>query len=201
MAAHNITKQPAGSSMERSETIREQVSALVDGDIEPDGLRASMSQLREGEGRHAWDLYHQIGDAIRSAEPAPAMRRDFAARFAERFATEPLLLQPRRSLLSRLQHWPTTMAAVAAALFGFVVAPSLMRDSLPSGQPFASTAQVTAAVKATPTTAGATAGSTAAAASADDKLDYIALHHSAHPSLYGATPAIRPAVLDTASRP
>ncbi len=184
--------------MERSETIREQVSALVDGDIEPDGLRASMSQLREGEGRRAWDLYHQIGDAIRSVEPAPAMRRDFAARFAERFAAEPLLLPPRRSLFARLQHWPTTIAAVAAALFGFVVAPSLMRDSLPVGQPLASSALPgpTVAVSA----AVATSSHRGAVPIADDKPDYIALHHSAHPSLYGAMPALRPAALDTAAR-
>ena len=118
--------------MERSESAKastkEQVSGLVDGEADPDDLRDLMAQLREGEGRQAWDRYHQIGDAIRSTEPGPAMRADFGARFAERFAAEPILLPPRRKLLARLGGWPTTMAALAAAGFGFFIAPCLGDD-------------------------------------------------------------------------
>ena len=161
-------------------TTKEKVSGLVDGDIDPDGLRALIAQLREGEGRQAWDLYHQIGDAIRSAEPAPAMSADFEQRFAARFAAEPILLPPRRTLLQRLGSWPTTMAAVAAAGFGFFIAPSLMRDAGPS----------------LPVSTTAATSVPAPAADGDGTLDYIQLHHSAHASLYGATVAIRPAVLE-----
>lgn len=159
---------------------KEKVSGLVDGDADPDGLRALMAQLREGEGRLAWEVYHQIGDAIRSAEPGPQMSADFAQRFAARFATEPILLPPRRKLLARLGSWPTSLAAIAAAGFGFFIAPQLMRDAGPS----------------LPVSTTAATSVSAPAADGDGTLDYIQLHHRAHASLYGATVAIRPAVLD-----
>ena len=185
--------------MERREStqtsMKEKVSGLVDGEADPDGLRALMAQLREGEGRQVWDLYHQIGDVIRSGEPGPAMRADFGARFAERFAAEPILLPPRRSLMKRLGGWPTTIAAVAAAGFGFVIAPSLVRDAGPS-LPAPTPAVMTAAA---PVPAAPIAVDAQALADGDDTLDYIALHHRAHASLYGAAPAIRPAALDTGS--
>lgn len=172
---------------------KEKISGLVDGDADPEGLRALIAQLREGEGRQAWDVYHQIGDAIRSTEPGPQMSAGFEQRFAARFAAEPILLPPRRTLLARLGSWPTTMAAVAAAGFGFFIAPQLMRDAGPS-LPVSTTAATSVSIPAAsvPTTA------TTAAADADGSLDYILLHHRAHASLYGATPAIRPAVLEAA---
>ncbi len=177
---------------------KEKVSGLVDGDADPDGLRTWMAQLREGEGRQAWDLYHQIGDAIRSAEPGPLMSADFdrrfTARFAARFAAEPVLLLPRRNLLARLGSWPTTMAAVAAAGFGFFIAPSLMPDAGPVA-PASGVAVMTAAAPAAPLEVAAQTTT-----DADDTLDYIALHHHAHASLYGATPTLRPVVTDAAPR-
>ncbi len=216
--------------MERSEdssrqaakaSTKEKVSGLIDGDADPDGLRALMAQLREAEGRQAWDLYHQIGDAIRSADPGPAMSADFDQRFAARFAAEPILLPPRRNVLARLGAWPTTLAAVAAAGFGFFIAPSLMRDAGPS-LPVSTTAatRVPAPAAAVPPTASMGQGpamaqvaalsdgeaysqasgqvTTPASADGDGTLDYITLHHRAHASLYGATPAIRPVVLEAA---
>ncbi len=199
---------------------KEKVSGLVDGDADPDGLRALMAQLREGEGRQAWDLYHQIGDAIRGAEPAPQMSADFDQRFAARFAAEPILLPPRRKLLARLGSWPTSLAAVAAAGFGFFIAPQLMRDagpslpvsttaatsvSAPANLPSAaSVAQVASAASVASPPGGdaysPASGQTAtqAATDGDGTLDYITLHHRAHASLYAATPAIRPAVLEAA---
>ncbi len=175
---------------------KEKVSGLVDGDADPDGLRAWMAQLREGEGRQAWDLYHQIGDAIRNAEPGPEMSADFdrrfTARFAARFMAEPVLLPPRRNLLARLGSWPTTMAAVAAAGFGFFIAPSLMPDAGPVA-PAPGLAVMSAAAPSAPLAVAAQATS-----DADETLDYIALHHRAHASLYSATPALRPVASDAA---
>lgn len=193
--------------MERSDTTRQHISDLVDGEAEPESLAALLPQLRDGDGRQAWDIYHLIGDAVRSVGPAPVMREDFAARFAARFAAEPLLLAPRRRLLSRLAGWPTTLAAVAAAGVGFVIAPGLMRDVGPGLPVAAPVASVTAApgdsdavlAVATPGTGHGVKRAPVAAASAghDDNLDYISLHHSVHSSLYGGMPALQPAVLET----
>ncbi len=170
---------------------------MLDGEADPDGLRTGMAQLAQSEGRQAWDLYHQIGDALRSAEPGSAMSADFGARFAERFATEPIHLPPRRSLMARVGGWPTTLAAVAAAGFGFFVAPSLMRDAGNSLPP----SPIAGMQAAAPATAlPMTAAIQASAGDEDETLDYIALHQRAHASLYGAAPAMRPAVLEAASQ-
>ncbi len=182
-------KKPAHASM------KEKISELVDGEAEPGELRALIAQLKEGEGRHAWDLYHRVGDAIRSAEPGPTLRADFSERFSERFAAEPVLLPPRRSLIARLGAWPATMAAVAAAGFGFFIAPTLMRDA--GNLPPSGNVAMTAAAPADP--ASSVSEKSQAAADGDDTLAYITLHHRAHPSLYGTSPAIRPAVLDAQS--
>ena len=193
------SKAPAAASRV---TQAAQVSALVDGDMDPAALRACIAQLARGEGRQEWDLYHQIGDVMRSAHPGPAISADFGARFAERFASEPVLLPPRRNLLARLGAWPTTVAALAAAGVGFFIAPSMMRDVVPS-QPVASLAaakQLQTSVSAkTATAESGTPLAQQARIDGDDTLDYIALHHRAHPSLYGAAPAVGPAVFETAS--
>ncbi len=197
--------------MDSSETTRQQVSDLVDGEADPESLPALLARLRDGDGRQAWALYHQIGDALRSVDPAPAISPDFEARFAARLAAEPVVLAPRRRLRARLACWPTTLAALAAAGFGFFVAPTLMRDAgpaLPIGAPVGApiaTAPALAPASA-PASSAAPALSAAAAAPApelqsaaagsDDTLAYITLHHSAHSSLYGGLPALRPAVLD-----
>ncbi len=175
-------------------TAKEKISALVDGEADPDGLREWVAQLAQSEGRQVWDVYHQIGDTLRSAEPGPAMSEDFGARFAERFASEPILLPPRRSLMARLGGWPTTMAAVAAAGFGFFIAPSLMRDAGPVAP-----ASVATGMQAAAPALSMTAAVQASAADEDETLDYIALHQRAHASLYGAAPALHPAVLEATS--
>ncbi len=184
--------------MERSDNIRQQVSDLVDGENDPDQLASLLRQLAQhqgqasGEGRAAWDLYHQIGDALRSADASPALSPDFSKRFAQRFASEPVLLPARRSLLSRLGSWPTALAAVAAAGFGFVVAPAMLRDSLPTLSHEVPMAQGAKDVQQLQ-------GMQPAVAPAGAVKDYIALHHSAHPSLYGSMPTVQSARFDPAS--
>ena len=186
-------KKPAHAST------NEKISELVDGEAEPGELRALIAQLKEGDGRHAWDLYHQIGDAIRSAEPGLTLRGDFSARFSERFserfAAEPVLLPPRRRLMARLGAWSTTMAAIAAAGFGFFIAPTLMRD----GGSLSASGNVALGAAAPASLAVSATAAPQAAADSDDTLAYITLHHRAHASLYGASPVIRPAMLETKS--
>ncbi len=192
---HDAANKPAQAST------REKISELVDGEAEPGDLRVLIAQLKDGDGRHTWDLYHQIGDLLRSTEPGPTCSADFSARFAERFAAEPVLLPPRRSLIARLGAWPTTMAAVAAAGFGFFIAPALMPEA-GSGSRTGTVALTTAS--AVPAAAPAPAASlqTIAIRDDDDRHDpmaYIALHHRAHASLYDSAVAIRPAVLEAKS--
>ena len=76
--------------------LREQVSALMDGEAPPDALGEPWAQLsREPEARGAWLRYHQLGDWLRSAELHAAFdEADFLRRFGERLRDEPVQFAP-----------------------------------------------------------------------------------------------------------
>ncbi len=182
--------------MNSSQIKREQVSALIDGEL--DGARASriLGQMADPELRAAWDRYHQIGDALRSEEMAAPLSTDFNARFADRLAAEPSPLAPKRSLLTRLGIWPTALAAAAAAGVGFFIAPGMVSDRAQHDGGVVLVADNTGAPQAN--ALAAASGLTAVAHA--DVADYIRLHQSANPALYGATPLARPIVFDDSGK-
>lgn len=171
--------------MNREQPSRRQVSELVDGELEPQDLRALLAELNAPAPnalRDDWDLYHRIGDCLRSEQMASEMSEGFSRRFAERLANEPTVLAPRRETLSgRFRGWGVALTAVAAAVTGLVVSPSLLHtpagssSTMASGRP-AGTAPAASAVLAD-------ARSTMASSR---EPDYILLHQSANPSLYAA---------------
>ncbi len=182
--------------MDSGDKAREQVSALADGELEPARVRQLLARLHEDrELRAVWDRYHEIGDAIRSEAMAAPMRTDFAVRMAARLDAEPTLLAPRRSLLARVGAWPTALAAVAAASFGFVIAPDLFGDP---DAPAGGMVQVVAREPAAQGTVLAEASGIRAVAQAG-VADYIRLHQSANPALYATAPLARPVLLDGSS--
>jgi sigma-E factor negative regulatory protein RseA len=70
---------------------REQISALMDGELDPARTRAWCTQPRNEESCECWATYHLIGDTLRGdclTQP------DFSKRFAERLAAEPTVLAP-----------------------------------------------------------------------------------------------------------
>lgn len=82
--------------------MRAEISALMDDDLEGDGVEKALDSLDRDAGlRRAWGDYHMIGDSLRrtDADLAP----DFTARVMERLAAEPTVLAPaparRRSVL------------------------------------------------------------------------------------------------------
>jgi hypothetical protein len=81
---------------------RETISALADSDIAEGGLPAALAALHTEEGRASWDLYHHIGDALRSSELADNVGCDFAARMAARMATEAPLTGARSQVPAAL---------------------------------------------------------------------------------------------------
>ncbi|WP_018912355.1 sigma-E factor negative regulatory protein [Thiomonas sp. FB-6] len=76
--------------------LREQVSALMDGEAPPDALGEPWAELsREPEARAAWLRYHQLGDWLRSAELHAAFdEAAFLRRFGERLRDEPVQFAP-----------------------------------------------------------------------------------------------------------
>lgn len=74
--------------MDTHKKIREHVSVLSDGELPAPDIELALAALHSADGEQAWITYHRIGDALR-AQAAPELSDGFAARLAERLATEP----------------------------------------------------------------------------------------------------------------
>jgi len=96
--------------------MKNQVSALMDGELDEEESRIVFGQLKQHESlRDEWEIYHLIGDSLRQA---PVWQDDFSARFAERLAVEPTVLAPR-SIKSQPRHpvsWPLAASVAAVSL-------------------------------------------------------------------------------------
>ncbi len=182
--------------MEREKKIREQISALADGELEAERAKDWLDRANDPSFRAAWDRYHQIGDAIRSDDTAQPMSLDFAARMSARLDAEPPLLAPKRHPMAYLRAWPAALAIVAAGVVGFYIAPGLFGTHEPPGSN--AMVQVIDAGRRTVGTVLPEAGGLVAIAKTG-AVDYIRLHQSANPSLYNTAPLSRPLVLDDGS--
>ena len=119
--------------MNTKENTQEQISALADDEL-PDGhIELVMAALRHQESRDDWDIYHQIGDVLRSDDMAFALSADFSARLASRLDEEPAIVAPihatvvakkaRAGLMKRFAIPGMAVAAVAGVVF--VIAPMI----------------------------------------------------------------------------
>lgn len=101
--------------------MREQISELVDGELQESNAATVLAALREpGNARDAWQTYHLIGDAMRDT---PVLSAGFSARVAQRLAAEPVVLAPPATAAPRAaaatRAWGLRVAASVAAA-GFV---------------------------------------------------------------------------------
>jgi negative regulator of sigma E activity len=92
----------------------EEISLLIDGELEPARADAVVTGLCRAEGLATWVCYHVIGDAVRGV----ASRGLDSNRFVELFAAEPTVLAPPRR--SPAPH------AIALALAATVAAVSVV---------------------------------------------------------------------------
>ncbi|MDY0107596.1 MAG: sigma-E factor negative regulatory protein [Giesbergeria sp.] len=70
---------------------REQLSALADGQLDGEEWAQALQFAEQDEGRETWQMYHLVGDALRSADLARASQgSDFLARLHQKMAQEPL---------------------------------------------------------------------------------------------------------------
>jgi negative regulator of sigma E activity len=92
----------------------EEISLLIDGELEPVRADAVVTSLCRTEGLATWVCYHVIGDAVRGV----ASRGLDSRRFIELFAAEPTVLAPPRR--SPAPH------AIALALAATVAAVSVV---------------------------------------------------------------------------
>lgn len=87
----------AGKSMTNDVNDREMLSALADGQLQGDAFEAALA-YSAGEGHATLQLYHLVGDVLRSSELARPANSAFMSRLRDQLAQEPL-----RSLPAQLQ--------------------------------------------------------------------------------------------------
>ena len=74
--------------------MNEKISALMDGELDEHAAAAALDAMRgEGKALDAWRTYHLISDAMRDTR---LLSPGFAARVAQRLASEPTVLAPRK---------------------------------------------------------------------------------------------------------
>jgi sigma-E factor negative regulatory protein RseA len=120
--------------MNTTEMTQEQISAFADGESADSQVDVVLASLQHAEGRTHWDLYHQIGDVLRSDDMDIALSSDFAARMTARLDAEPTIVAPAVALSNAAsghrsaRRWSvrSMVAAVAVATGAFVITPQLM---------------------------------------------------------------------------
>ncbi|MDN5751939.1 MAG: sigma-E factor negative regulatory protein [Nitrosospira sp.] len=88
--------------------MKEEISALMDGELNPDAAADVIAQLYKTDGlRDEWMVYHLISDAL--GQPG-VMPTAITRRVSARLATEPTALAPRPPI----RHKPGVFAAAAS---------------------------------------------------------------------------------------
>lgn len=203
---------------------REQISALADNELAESRIDSALAALRQPNQQAVWDIYHQIGDVLRSEDMAIAMRPDFAARMAARLEAEPVILAPsladrsvasqqteidkRRGANSRFRRFavPGVVAAAAASVV-LITAPQLMVAM--KGNAIQDNAQVMVASTKQPVSQASIISASVphsavavSAASGDGMVlrdphidEYLRAHQRFSPSLYSSAQLARSATL------
>jgi sigma-E factor negative regulatory protein RseA len=173
--------------MEKNQKNQQQISELMDGELDPEHLPSVMSSAYQASGRECWDIYHHIGDVLRSEEMAYVPTKNFNQRLAIQLANEPSFIAPtkRRGILM-LSKWPATAAAAAAVLTGFVIAPTLVHWP-------AETHDSASLLIPKPADEVAVTDRQSSNADSRELQHYILWHQSSTPSLYGLRAIAHPA--------
>lgn len=122
-------------------TMKEELSAFIDGELQGEGLQAHLGRLQTDPGlRKAWDTYHLIGDALRGQ-----ISPELAARVIARLREEPTVLAPRpekRNPIGRVGWYAMSAAAsvAAVALVVWTASPGWRAEPQLAGGPAATTA-------------------------------------------------------------
>jgi sigma-E factor negative regulatory protein RseA len=109
------------------ETVREKLSALVDGELGSGDVRVHLARLKTDRELHAaWGTYHLIGDALRGY-----LGPEVVERVSARLREEPTVLAPRAMPVTRVAWYAMSAAAGVAAVALVVWTASPMWSSGP----------------------------------------------------------------------
>ena len=129
--------------MKTDDTQFDNISAMVDGELSNAQWASTLLRLGEAnnhDGKNTWEIYHQIGDVLRSDDLAVTLSPDFSARFSVLLNAEPVVLAPKTVLTEEIivtpnveamkQPWFTRYVAMtsmaAAAAVAFFMAPQII---------------------------------------------------------------------------
>ncbi|MFZ2650430.1 MAG: sigma-E factor negative regulatory protein [Burkholderiaceae bacterium] len=106
----------------------EELSALADGQLDPNGVARACANWHSRRSIHAtWHTYHLIGDVLRAPDLAGLPRNDYVSlqKLRERLAAEPMVRAPGATLgrvadRFMLKPWPWAAASAVAAGFAAV---------------------------------------------------------------------------------
>lgn len=102
--------------MNTNDMTQEQISAFIDNELTDGHVELVLAALRHADRRATWDVYHQIGDVMRSDQMAHAFSPDFAARMRERLDAEPAIVAPRvKQMIKPIRSERPMLAAGGAA--------------------------------------------------------------------------------------
>jgi sigma-E factor negative regulatory protein RseA len=202
-----------GEFMDKSKMKHEQISALADGELVDNHINVALAATRQPDGQEAWDVYHQIGDILRSDEMAVSLSPTFAARMAARLDAEPTIIAPAATLPPMVAETTRNdavvsargirrfampgMIAAAVVAVAFTSAPQLMVAF--QGTSSADKTSVQVAAAGSPSSqASASAAAQAAVVLRDPRIDeYMLAHQRFSPSLYSTAQFVRSATFAT----
>jgi len=108
------------------------ISAWMDGDRDTE----MPQELLSAQGRDTWDLYHLIGDTLRTPELAMAVSPSLSQRIAQELASEPAIVaapKPQPVASKKLRFWgkavwPSVAMAAAVASVIWVAKPFMLPE-------------------------------------------------------------------------
>ena len=86
--------------MKTNEMTQEEISAFADSELPQRRIDAITIALQQAEQQECWDLYHQIGDVMRSDDMAIGFSPEFKTRMAARLELEPAWIAPAAGAMS-----------------------------------------------------------------------------------------------------
>ena len=110
--------------------MNEQISRLMDGEIEASEMDRACAALKDDAAMATWTCYHTIGDALRG-ETAAA--RGIGALVSRQLSLEPTVVAPRLRSVTRPASWAWAAAASIAAVTVVGWTAYSMIDAAPAG--------------------------------------------------------------------
>ena len=178
---------------------QEQISAFVDNESSEGHVETTLAALHQNEGRATWNLYHQIGDALRSDDLNTKLSADFNARLFARLQAEPTIIAPVLKSAAKqnavVRYAMPGMAAAAVAVMAFLTVPQMMTHEVPAvasnAQPMVmAAAPATTNVSSKPVVVASENGEVLR----DPQIDeYLLAHQRFSPSVYSTAQYARSA--------